>query len=37
LVSNVIQINEIKKGDDIGYDSYFTSDKPMKVAIIPLG
>ncbi len=37
LVSNVAQIRTLKKGEKVGYDSFFVAEKEIKIAIIPLG
>lgn len=37
LVSNIAQIREIKKGENVGYDASFKANSDMKIGIIPLG
>ena len=37
IKSKVTQINNVKKGDLVGYDYRFVADRKMKVAILPIG
>ena len=37
LKSEVIQINNLKKGDVLGYGGKFVADKDLKIAVIPIG
>jgi len=37
LISNIAQIREIKKGENVGYDASFKAKSDMKIGIIPLG
>ncbi len=37
IKSKIVQINEIKKGDLVGYDYRFVASKNMKIAIVPFG
>ena len=37
IKSKVVQINNVKKGDLVGYDYKFVADKKMKVAVLPIG
>lgn len=37
LKTNISQIKKIKKGDTIGYNRSFTTEKDMKTATIPIG
>jgi len=35
--SQVVAINQLKKGESVGYDRTFISKKNMKIAVVPLG
>lgn len=35
--SRIIQINELQKGETLGYDGIFTANNKTKIGIIPLG
>lgn len=37
LISKIVQIKKIKKGDRVGYDGTFIAKKDMTVAVLPLG
>ncbi|MFH0863747.1 MAG: alanine racemase [Candidatus Gottesmanbacteria bacterium] len=37
LVSQLVQIKKINKGDKIGYDCTFTAKKDMTIGILPIG
>lgn len=37
LVSEVIQIHELRPGDTVGYNGAFEVNKPTKIAVIPIG
>lgn len=37
LYSEVIQINELKKGDTLGYNANYTAEKDEKIAVVPIG
>ena len=37
LVTRLIQIKHIKKGDAVGYDGTFIAEKDMKIGILPIG
>lgn len=37
LITQVVEIKEIEKGDFVGYDFTFMAKKKMKIAILPLG
>lgn len=37
LKSKIVQINKIKKGELVGYDYHFVSNKKIKVAVLPIG
>lgn len=37
LITRIIQIKKLKKGDRIGYGGDFLADRPMTIAIIPIG
>lgn len=37
LKSKIAQIRRVAEGESVGYDRTFVADKPMKVAIIPIG
>ena len=37
LKSEVIQINNLKKGDILGYGGKYVADKDLKIAVIPIG
>lgn len=35
--SKIIQINELDRGDTLGYNGTFTADSKTKIAVVPLG
>ena len=37
LISEVIQINEVKKGETVGYNATYKALKDTKIAVIPIG
>lgn len=37
LCSEVIQINELKKGETLGYNAHYTADSDVKIAVVPIG
>lgn len=37
IKSTITQINDVKKGDLVGYDRRFVADRKMKVAVLPIG
>lgn len=37
LTTKIVQIKEIKAGDQVGYDGTFIAKKKMKIGILPLG
>ena len=37
LISQIIQIREIKKNESVGYKRNFITNKKIKIGIIPLG
>lgn len=37
LISKIAQIRRVAPGETIGYDRTFQADKPMRIAIIPVG
>lgn len=37
LCSEVIQINELKKGDTLGYNANYTAEEDVKIAVVPIG
>ncbi len=37
IKTKIVQINEIKKGDCVGYNNRFIADKKMRVAVLPVG
>lgn len=37
IVSEIVQINSVKKGELVGYDYRCVANKDMKVAILPIG
>lgn len=37
LISTIVQIKELKKGEKVGYDFSFTAKKKMKIAVLTIG
>ncbi len=37
LISTISKINQLKKGDGVSYNYTFKANKPMKIAVLPLG
>lgn len=37
LFSEVIQINELEKGDTLGYSAKYIAEKPTKIAVVSIG
>ncbi|HEY5409537.1 MAG TPA: alanine racemase [Caulobacteraceae bacterium] len=37
LEAPILQVRDVPPGESIGYDASFTAERPMRVAIVPLG
>lgn len=37
LYSEVIQINELKKGETLGYNANYTADENVRIGVVPIG
>lgn len=37
LVSEIIQIHELEKGEIVGYDAVFKAEKKTRIAVVPIG
>jgi len=37
ITSKIVHINNVKKGESIGYDRTFIAQNKMKVAVVPIG
>ena len=37
LVSEIIQIHELEKGEIVGYDAVFKVEKKTRIAVVPIG
>ena len=37
MVTKIVQIKELEKGDTVGYDAMYTVTKPTTIAILPIG
>ncbi len=37
LVSKIVSVSEVKKGETIGYSATYTAQRDMKIAILPIG
>lgn len=37
IKTTITQVNKVKSGDVVGYDRRFVANRPMKIAILPIG